>query len=77
MRSLDFVTMGLAVGIVWAQGAVAQNVPSPPPTVSLTLAQVSPSTAGSSVRRAPIGLDSRRQEIFRHLKSDPAIHHSQ
>ena len=28
MRSMVFVSLGLAAGIMWTQGAVAQNVPS-------------------------------------------------
>ena len=67
MRAATCVYLGLAVGMVWAEGAVAQNVPSSPQTPSPTLAQLSPSNAGgSSVRRAPIG---HRQPTQRDVQS--------
>ena len=56
MRSMVFASLGLAAGIVWAQDAVAQAVPSPPQSVSPTPPQLSPSTEGRpSVPRAPTG----------------------
>jgi hypothetical protein len=56
MRSMVFASLGLAAGIVWAGGALAQNIPSTAPNISPTLPQSSPSTEErSSIPRAPIG----------------------
>jgi hypothetical protein len=55
MRSMTFALLGVLAAFVGAQAALAQNVPSSPPSTSPTLPQ-SPSTGErSSVPQAPIG----------------------